>query len=199
MKKIILVRHWEALWNSTWELMWCRIWSNLTEKWKKQADMVADYLIKNYNIDNFYSSPVSRAMETSDIINKKLWIKCIVNQNIKEIDFWDMTWKKISEIPKEIDLAYMKDPFFHKHTWWENMSDLFKRVGTFLNEEIYNSTKNEILIVTHDNIIKAFTWVLNQITKEVISLKIWNCSIVEYNISEDKIECVNFNLSYYLN
>lgn len=199
MKKIILVRHWEALWNSTWELMWCRIWSNLTEKWKKQTDMVADYLIKNYNIDNFYSSPASRAIETADIINKKLWIKYIVNQYIKEIDFWDMTWKKISEIPKEIDLEYMKDPFFHKHTWWENMSDLFKRVGKFLNEEIYNSTKNEILIVTHDNIIKAFTWVLNGITKEVIYLKIWNCSIVEYNISENKIECVNFNLSYYLN
>ncbi len=199
MKKIILVRHWEALWNLTWELMWCRIWSSLTEKWKKQSSMVADYLIKNYSIDEFYSSPINRAIETTDIISKEYWKKYVINQNIKEIDFWDMTWKKIFEIPEEIDLAYMKDPFFHKHIWWENMLDLFRRVKKFLNDEIYNSKKKEILIVTHDNIIKAFVWVLNWITKEIISLKIWNCSIVEYNIFGDRIECVNFNLNYYLN
>jgi broad specificity phosphatase PhoE len=199
MKKIILVRHWEALWNSTWELMWCRIWSNLTEKWKRQALLVTNYLIKNYSIDKFYSSPVSRAIETADIISKEYWNKYVINQNIKEIDFWDMTWKKISEIPKEIDLAYMKDPFFHKHTWWENISDLFERVKKFLDEEVYNSEWKNFLIVTHDNIIKAFVWVLNWITKEVISLKIGNCSIVEYNIFENKVECVNFNLNYYLN
>lgn len=199
MKKIILVRHWEALWNKTWELMWCRIWSNLSEKGKQEALLVADYLIKNYNVDAFYSSPVNRAIETADIISRKNWRNYIINDCIREIDFWDMTWKKLSEIPKDVDLKYMKDPFYHRHVWWENMFDLFDRVQKFLNEEIYNSDSEEILIVTHDNIIKAFVWVLTWITKEVIFLKIGNCSIVEYDISEKDTKCLNFNLNYYLN
>jgi len=198
MKKIILVRHWEALWNKTWILMWCRIWSKLSEKGKQQASLLADFLNKNYHIDAFYSSPVNRALETADIIKNKSWKNYILNENIQEINFWNMTWKKISEIPKDIDLEYMKDPFLYKHIWWENILDLFDRVQRFLNEEIYNSEFNEILIVTHDNIIKAFVWVLTWITREVISLKIDNCSIVEYNFSEGKTKCLNFNINYYL-
>jgi len=198
MKKIILVRHWEALGNISWKLMWCKIWSNLTDKGKNEAKKVANYIKNNYSIDKIYSSPVNRAIETVDIISSVLNKSYIVNDNIKEIDFWDMTGKSIAEIPKEIDLQYRKNPFLHKHKWGENMLDLFKRVKLFLDDNIYNSEENNFLVVTHDNIIKAFVWVLNWITKEVISLKINNCSIVEYNIENNKVECVNFNLNYYL-
>jgi broad specificity phosphatase PhoE len=198
MKKIILVRHGEALWNKTGELMWCRIWSQLSEKWKEQALLVAEFLNKNYNIDAFYSSPVNRAIETAEIIRNKNGLEYIINDDIREIDFWDMTWKKISEIPKEIDLKYMKDSFNHRHVGWENMCDLFDRVKKFLNEEIYISDSKEILLVSHDNIIKAFVWVFTGITKEVISLKIGNCSIVEYEINENNAKCLNFSLNYYL-
>lgn len=179
--------------------MWCRIWSQLSQKWKEQALLLARYLKKKYNIDAFYSSPVNRAIETAEIISDEYNFEYLINDEIKEIDFWNMTWKKIEEIPKEIDLMYMKDPFNHKHIGWENMNDLFQRVKTFLNEKVYNSDSKEILIVTHDNIIKAFVGVFTWITKEVTFLKISNCSIVEYEINENDVTCLNFNLNYYLN
>lgn len=198
MKKIILVRHGESIGNTTWELMGWRIGSHLSEKWILQARQAANYIAKNYQIDIFYSSPVQRTIETSEIIKKEIRNAYILNDDLREIDFWDMTGRKLSEIPEEIDLAYKKDPFLHRHSWGENMADVFQRVEKFLQEEIYPSLGNEILIVTHHNTIKAFVWVLTWITREVVSLKIGNCTITEYLISDDMRECIHFNLNWYL-
>jgi broad specificity phosphatase PhoE len=74
-----------------------------------------------------YTSPVSRARETADIIAREFHISPEQVEELREIDFGDMTGKNMSEIPKEVDEAYFKNPYEHAHINGESLRDVQTR------------------------------------------------------------------------
>jgi broad specificity phosphatase PhoE len=55
-------------------------------------------------------------------------------EELREIDFGDMTGKLMSEIPKEVDDAYFKNPYEHAHINGESLKDVQTRTGIFLEK-----------------------------------------------------------------
>ena len=45
---------------------------NLTPLGYKQAELMAEWLTSNYHIDKIYSSPLKRAIQTAETINKRI-------------------------------------------------------------------------------------------------------------------------------
>ena len=82
--KIYLIRHGRQ--NSRL----CNVDVDLAEEGKQQARLVAER-IKNWNIEKIYCSDLKRAMETAAIINETLNVNIVVESQLREIDFGEMT------------------------------------------------------------------------------------------------------------
>ena len=137
--EIILVRHGETDWNLEERLMgWKDI--PLNNKGRKQAEILRDRLA-GMNFDYCYSSPLSRAKETAEIICKN---KCdvICDDNLKErfggelegaiVDNWgDYLGNKTTEADEEI----------------------LKRARSFLNM-LRGASAQRVLVVSHNGLLK---------------------------------------------
>lgn len=79
------------------------------------------------SISKIYTSPVSRATETANIFSEQYHLLPEQIEELREIDFGDMTGKLMSEIPKEVDEEYFKNPYEHAHTNGESLKDVQTR------------------------------------------------------------------------
>ncbi len=195
MTTVILVRHGESIGNTENRLMWCRIGSTLSEKWTQQANSTAKFLKTAYkDVVRIYTSPVNRAQETAKIIAQEYNLSLITREDIREMDFGEMTWKTLSEIPKAINDAYFLNTYEHSHAWGESLRDLQSRVVNFMDEAIYNAKDDEIImVVTHENVIRGIIGNLKWLTKEITYLKIEYASVIVYEIDKDRVTCIDFN------
>ena len=87
MINIILMRHWEADGNVRKILMWCKEGSFLTNVWEQQVEVTGKYLGNNEHIDYIFASPVYRAKQTANIINKYIGKKIEYFEELREIDW----------------------------------------------------------------------------------------------------------------
>jgi len=199
MIEIILMRHWEADGNLKKILMWCKNWSFLTEIWKEQSNKVWQYFKKHINIDLIFSSPVKRAKETSLLVNSHINTSILYFEDLREIDWWSITWLHINEIPKNISKGFQEDPFLYKHPEWESIKWFFDRISKFISNNItLNKYDNKtILIITHDNVIKWIISHMKWIWREAIWLKIDNASLTYYSFNWNDYLCNKFNYKVY--
>jgi len=129
---VYLVRHGEANVNKNYEEIYPG--PKLTGKGRKQAEGIAKGLVK-VKFRKFYCSDMTRAVQTADIINKKLKIKVSYAKEIRELN-------KIifEESPKD------------KAKYNKNISRaraIRKFIGRLRKE------KGNILVVCHANVIVA--------------------------------------------
>ncbi|MDD2917132.1 MAG: histidine phosphatase family protein [Candidatus Gracilibacteria bacterium] len=160
-----------------------------------QAQKASSYLKSVYPIvSKIFTSPVSRATETADIIAGAYNLLPEQIEELREIDFGDMTGELMSEIPKEIDEAYFKNPYEHAHTHGESLKDVQMRTGLFLKKYASWTQDDEVfIVVTHDNVIRSLVGNIRGLTREICSLKVDHASIIVYEIKNDGITCLDFN------
>ena len=122
----------------------------LSEKGIKQAEHVAEKLKKDFKIEKIISSPLLRARQTSNIVNKILKKEITISDQITEwggIKNWIGNATFEIQQSKEFEI-YIKDPT--KLNIDENFYDIFKRVN-----KLYKNNKN-VLFVTHQDTIRSF-------------------------------------------
>ncbi len=148
--KIYLIRHGRQ--NSRL----CNVDVDLAEEGKQQARLVAER-IKNWNIEKIYCSDLKRAMETAAIINETLNVNIVVESQLREIDFGEMTGHSDEENAKyfaffqkklksrRCDLAYPGG---------ECGADVYQRGFPVINKIVHGSTGN-VAIVTHGGFIRC--------------------------------------------
>ncbi|MFA6661397.1 MAG: histidine phosphatase family protein [Bacilli bacterium] len=123
----------------------------LNDTGRSQALKAAKYLkLKDNNWDIIYSSPLSRATETAQILtdNVPLPYKVIVNQNFIERDFGETEGLSVNQ-------ENFKSILNNTAKGLEKSQDIEKRV---YNETIKICDENEgkkILVVAHSHTIKA--------------------------------------------
>ena len=129
----------------------------LTDNGRKQARELAER-ISNISIDIILASPHKRAIETAEIISKK------IGKDIQEISLlgekkWPQEIKgkslKDPEVEKVFELLKEKnitDPTWH-YSNEENFLDIKKRAGLFI-EYISELTCLNTLVVSHEYFIK---------------------------------------------
>jgi len=122
----------------------------------KQAERLAKRL-SNWNIDLFFSSPLSRALQTCKAIVQYHDAPLNIIEDFGEIriTLWEgLSWHEVAErYPKEWEI-WRKNPTLLDIKDVESLAHLRKRVGRVLNNLIEPNKGKTILITSHDAVTR---------------------------------------------
>ena len=188
--KILITRHGQTNWNVLGKIQG-QTDIELNENGKKQAKEISEY-IRNENIELIITSPLKRAKETAEIVNKTLNVCIIEDERLMERCFGEyegLTKEdrlKLKERNPEINdiWNYNKNISFNT---METMHDFCKRVYEFLEEIIKKYSDKNILLVTHGGTTLPLLCYLKKCSLEKITDKntiktLENCEIVKFEI-----------------
>ncbi|MFH0936898.1 MAG: 2,3-diphosphoglycerate-dependent phosphoglycerate mutase [Candidatus Daviesbacteria bacterium] len=175
MAYLVLVRHGESLWNA--KGLWTGFTDiGLSEKGKDEAKK-AGQKIKNIKFDFAFSSPLIRAKETLEIIEKELGLENLPAEEdraLNERDYGDFTGKNKWEIEKEVG----HEQFIKIRRGWdepipggETLKDVYERVIPYFEQQILPRLKSgeNILVSAHGNSLRALVKFLDNISDDEIS------------------------------
>lgn len=192
---IYMVRHGETDWNAE-ERIQGHTDIPLNSKGTSQAEELNSYL-EPLHFAAIFSSDLQRAKKTAEIINttrnaplktsaclrercmgrfegKKL---AVLNEHLK------MQAQMLEGLPKEEYLAYRYCPAS------ESFADAYKRVKTFLDQEIQNFSNKNVLLVTHHGIIRAILEHLEYFPGHKWTIN--NCGYIHLNYSDQSFELLS--------
>lgn len=192
--KIYVTRHSLTLWNEEKRLQGWKD-SPLTKQGINDAQKLSDY-IKDYQIDQIYSSPIERAYQTSLHIfpNKKT----IKDDRLKEMNFGDFEGKVISDLRnnKEYhDLWYFPTPDRCLKNG-ESYQQVVHRLQDFIMEKYNENAEQTIFITIHGMLFTILHGLIlglpierfNEVNQEIVR----GCSLtlIEYNGENFKIHYI---------
>ena len=177
MKKIILIRHGQSIYNLENRFTgWKDV--DLTEKGINEAKNAAS-LLKNYEINLAYTSKLKRAQETLNIILDKLNLNLNVTEDIRlnERDYGNL----VDQNKEEAAMKYGADQVQKWRRSYdipppggESLKDTYNRCIPFF-KEIMKVNKN-ILISAHGNSIRAIVkYLLNINEDDILKTEIGWC------------------------
>ena len=177
--RIIIVRHGQTEWNFQKKLMGRRD-IPLNKKGLEQANDTREKL-SSEKIDLIICSPLKRAKETAEIINKNRNIPIIYDERIIERNFGEFEGKEAKCIDMHSYWDFYKN---NKYENSENIKDFFKRVYDFLDDIQSKYKGKNILIVAHGGISVPIACYFNKnIPKGSLSdLILENCQVLSYDI-----------------
>lgn len=130
---------------------------DLTDMGVKQAEELIPK-IKNIDIDYIYCSPLKRTIHTANILN--INNKQIYRDNrLIERECGKYTLQPIDSI-EDINALYNKDK--NKYPDFESFSSIIERVSDFIQELKEKYDNENILIITHGDVILGFQEFFNR-------------------------------------
>lgn len=181
--EILLVRHGQTEWNLLKKVQG-KADIELNEEGIKQAEETRKYL-QNEKIDLILCSPLKRAIQTAEIINKERNIRMIIDERVSERDFGEFEGMSNTDFDFNTFWSYKQNLKYDKA---ENIKDFFKRVYDFLDSIKKEYSEKRILIVAHGGIsipVKCyFEGIPN--TETLLPLCLKNCEVARYTYKEIK-------------
>lgn len=183
--KIFLVRHGQTDWNVQHKVQG-KADIDLNNTGIAQASETSQKLI-NTQIDLVICSPLKRAMQTAQIINKGRNIPIIYDERISERDFGEMEGKRQEEFDFKGFWSYQKNI---KYESAENIQDFFNRIYAFIDDITTKYSNMNILLVNHGGVSIPVDCYFNGIPKDddLLKLVAKNAEIKEYNIPIKQLE-----------
>lgn len=191
MAVLCLIRHGQSEWNAT--AKWTGLIDiPLSKEGIKQSEK-AGMLLHDYRFDAAFTSILSRAIETLEIIKHTInapMLPTIKDQALNERDYGEFTGKNKWDLEKK----FGKDIFHQIRRGWdhpipngETLKDVYNRVIPFYINEIkplIDQGKN-VLIVAHGNSLRALIKYLEHIKDEDIDkLDLETGQVTVYNINK---------------
>lgn len=154
MKRIYFIRHGESEGNAGEFQQGAD--SSLSQKGRKQAEIVAERL-KKLPTEVILSSTHIRAMETAEIVNKKIKKPIEYSTLLVERKRASILVGKKNNDPEVVTIEKLIHKNFHEKTWRhsdeENFEDMKRRALDAI-EYIESREENHILVVTHGVFLK---------------------------------------------
>lgn len=193
--KIILVRHGKTQANIDWK------YSTDDTVLAKDGLYILDKtkeLLKDYEIDEVYTSALIRSQETAKHLG---FNNFTVDKRINEMNFGDFRGQSIDEVRLKQKLFFENEKnnyFDTRYPNGESRNEVIKRTSEFL-DEISQKDGKTILCISHGIAIRStLFWVLKDLSNWN-SFWIDNGSLTVFNVKDNKklIESVNkiWNLS----
>ena len=157
MTKFIIVRHGQSKANEGGYLAGVTD-APLSSLGEKQAMAVSDYILKNYQVDVVYSSPLSRACNTVKGVADALDLPIITAEELSEFDFGKWEGLPLEEIKTKFDNGYgkwAKDPGVFVPDGGETMTHLQARVVKKLKEIGEKEDGKTVVVGSHSSVIRA--------------------------------------------
>ncbi len=179
------VRHGETEWNLT-EKQQGHLDSPLTANGIKQAELLADGLAKK-NIDILFSSDLGRALQTAEIIAKRLSLKVHTNSRLRErhLGILQALTKKefVERYPLEAVLFDSRNPDYVLPQG-ESSRQLFNRCTKCAEDIAGDNPGKNVLIVTHGGVLRSFFHkATNTPLVEPRQFSLFNAAINSFSIS----------------
>lgn len=153
--KLFLIRHGQTYWNEEGRYQGMQD-TMLTKAGISQAEAASRYL-QNTDFLNIYSSPLKRALDTAEILNRGKKLEIIIRENLAEMNFGKWEGLKFSEINALYHDDYqnwLNDPYNNPPTGGESFLSLTKRASSELGRIIKENCRDgNVAIVTHGGII----------------------------------------------
>ena len=149
---------------------------SLTTQGIYQAELLSQKL-KSKKIDIIISSPLKRAIETSNIISKECSIDVIIDDRLAEQNYGDFEGVDRTNP----DFLENKMNFAQKYPNGESTLQVVHRVYNFLEEIKTLSNYERILIVSHGGICRVINTYFSDMTNsEFFNYRLNNCELKEY-------------------
>jgi len=145
--KIYIMRHSITVWNEQKRTQG-RVNNRLSKTGIKIALNTAENL-KNVEFDFIFSSPLMRAVQTANLINKYHNNKIIKDKRLTDINQGIFTGRYFNSLTnEELILKKSKD----KSCDMETLEEMYFRIKPFFNEIVEKYKDKTILIVTHSGV-----------------------------------------------
>lgn len=188
--KILVTRHGQTDWNVL-EKIQGQTDIELNDIGRQQAEETGRS-IRNENIDLIITSPLKRAKETAQIINRNFNVTIIEDNRLMERNFGKSEGltksdiRKLKEINPDINDVwnYNKNIDFNE---METMENFCNRIYGFLDDMIKNYKDKNILLVTHGGVsvpIKCYFMkypLENLVDRDAIK-GLRNCEIAKFKV-----------------
>lgn len=174
--KIYFIRHGETDWNDA-GLIQGQIDNPLNEKGRQQAKEAADK-IGEVEPTKIYSSQLSRARETIDIIKKiNEWKgKVLIDERFQERDFGEFEGQYADEYKKKKD--------FSEYPEYEDNKEFEERIKEVISDIVEVSDDDDTIIVaSHSHVMKSILVMSSDEYDYYYHLP--NTAITEYEVRED--------------
>jgi probable phosphoglycerate mutase len=152
------MRHGQADNNVNRILVGRHLESHLTEQGRLQVRETAQ-LLKNMSISKIYSSPVTRALETTHIVGEELGLDYEIDDRLYEIDLGKLAGTNYDEILNKYGNLflsfYMGDDSVLTDHGVESFISVKSRIKDLLDQIMARYSNHNVLLVTHLDPIKA--------------------------------------------
>ncbi len=173
---LILVRHGQSLYNEA-NLLTGHVDTKLSKKGINEAEAIGDELkSKSIRFDYAFTSPLSRCIETADIILEKTFSVCdVVNVNrLIERDCGDLSGiDKAEAMIKmgERKFRAMRRSFDIPYPNGESFDDVTNRMVSWVQEDLLPlRNKGQTLVVSHKHTLRALCFLLGIVNENDVQL-----------------------------
>ena len=192
------MRHGQADNNVNRVLVGRHIESHLTEKGRIQVKETAK-LLKSMSISKIYSSPVTRAIETTEIVGEELGLDYEIDDRLYEIDLGRLAGTNYDEVLNKYGNLflsfYMGDDSVLSNHGVESFTAVKSRVRDLLDQIMARHNKQNVLLVTHlDPIKAAISYILDLKPESLYKWHMRNAAltILKQEFKTWSISAVNF-------
>ena len=185
---LMVVRHGETDWNVCGKYQG-HLDSSLSPLGTKQTEALTEGL-SGKDIEAIYSSDLGRAVQTTEIIARKLSLDFRTDRRLRERHLGVIQGKTIREFmekyPEEAESYYSGCPDYALPDG-ENFRQLYERNITCVQELTDGNLGRKILIVTHGGVLMSFLYrALNLPLTNSLPVSLFNASINIFSILENQ-------------
>jgi probable phosphoglycerate mutase len=192
------MRHGQADNNVNRILVGRHLESHLTEKGKMQVKDTAR-LLKSMSISKIYSSPVTRTIETTEIVGEELGLDYEIDDRLYEIDLGKLAGTNYDEVLNKYGNLflsfYMGDDSVLSNHGVESFTAVKSRVRDLLDQIMTRHNNHNVLLVTHlDPIKAAISYILDLKPESLYKWHMRNAAltILKQEFKTWSISAVNF-------
>lgn len=197
--KLYIIRHGETDWNKTFRLQG-QSDIPLNEYGRELARITSDAL-KDITFDVIYSSPLSRALETAQIMRRDRLVDIVTDDRLVEISFGVDEGRNKDELGEHFSNFFFAPDQFIPSEGGETYEAVCARAADFFRERIepLRESKKTVLIVAHGTMNKALMLHM----KNIAIRDIWkgefqkNCCVNCYELTKDTVTVIEEARVYY--
>lgn len=199
MGSIIFLRHGQAK-NNTERLLAGRTPGvPLTETGKDQAKKAGEFL-EQMNISAIYTSPIERARNTAEIVSQYVSVDVKIDERLVELEMGNFTGMKYDDIFGKHGNVFLK--FYRGEeeitkNGVETFSQVKNRVLSIVDHVLENHHKENVVLVTHMDPIKAMlSTVVDLSPQNLFELIIANASLNIFKEYDGKFALKGINVMH---
>jgi 2,3-bisphosphoglycerate-dependent phosphoglycerate mutase len=192
------MRHGQADNNVNRVLVGRHLESHLTEKGQMEVKETAK-LLKSMSISKIYSSPVTRAIETTQIVGEELGLDYEIDDRLYEIDLGKLAGTNYDEVLNKYGNLflsfYMGDDSVLSNHGVESFTAVKSRIRDLLDQVMARHNNHNVLLVTHlDPIKAAISYILDLKPESLYKWHMRNAAltILKQEFKTWSISAVNF-------